>query len=275
LPQTIGPFKGAIAKTIARVILQRARVIYSRDHAGLGETRDLLGSRNNNGKIRFCYDVGFVVDPMIPDGMNLDGLPERGNRASPVVGFNISGLLFMGGYTQKNMFGLRVDYRKLVHDIIEHLIHKNGATVLLVPHVFGTKMHAESDSAVCEPIYAELNKSIEQPYMARGNYDQARSSILSVFVIYLSALACMPVSAPSPQYPVVAIAYSNKFIGVLQTINAGSSVADPRELGSEDILAIIDRVYEQRASIQRQLERTMPTVKEAVLRLFSEIVSVA
>lgn len=277
LPQTIGPFKGAIAKTIARVVLQRARVIYSRDHAGLGETRDLLGSRNNDGKIRFCYDVGFVVDPVIPDGMDLDGLPERGNGDFPVVGLNVSGLLFMGGYTQNNMFGLRIDYRKLIYDVIEHLINQKNATILLVPHVFGTNKHAESDSAVCELIYAELKQKYQNKlYMVRGNYDQSEIKyIIGLCDLFIGARMHACIAALSQNIPVVAIAYSRKFIGVLQTINAGSSVADPRELESEDILAIIDRVYEQRASIQRQLERTMPTVKEAVLRLFSEIVSVA
>ncbi len=49
-------------------------------------------------------------------------------------------------------------------------------------------------------------------------------------------------------------------------------MADPRKLESDEILAVIDRVYEQRASIKRQLEQTIPRVKEAVLQLFTGIV---
>lgn len=277
LPQTIGPFKGVIPKIIARIILQRAAVIYSRDHAGLGETRDLLGSGNTNGKVRFCYDVGFVVDPVKPGVMDLDGLQERGNGDSPVVGLNVSGLLFMGGYTQNNMFGLRVDYRKLAYDVIEHLINKKGATVLLVPHVFGTKAHAESDSAVCELIYTELKKKYQNKlYMVRGSHDQGEIKyIIGLCDLFIGSRMHACIAALSQNIPAVAIAYSKKFIGVLQTINAEACVADPRELDSKDVLGVIDRVYEQRASIQRQLERTMPAVKEAVLQLFPEIVSAA
>jgi hypothetical protein len=75
LPQTIGPFKGTVAKGIARMILKRAAMIYSRDREGLGETRDLIGSNYSDEKVRFCYDVGFVVDPVLPNSMDIDGLP--------------------------------------------------------------------------------------------------------------------------------------------------------------------------------------------------------
>lgn len=275
LPQTIGPFKNTIAKTIARIILQKATVIYSRDRAGVVETRGLLGSGHNDGKIRFCYDVGFVVDPAKPGDMDLDGLTERGSGDSPVVGLNVSGLLFMGGYTQNNMFGLRVDYRKLVYNVIEHLIRQKDATILLVPHVFGPKEHAESDAAVCEVIYAELKQKYQNKlYMARGKYDQSEIKyIIGLCDLFIGSRMHACIAALSQSIPAVAIAYSKKFIGVLQTINAGYSVADPRELESGDILTIIDRVYDQRASIKRQLERTMPAVKEAVLQLFPDILS--
>jgi polysaccharide pyruvyl transferase WcaK-like protein len=274
LPQTIGPFKRATAKTIAKFIQQRAVVIYSRDQEGLSETNALLGPNAADGKVRFCYDVGFVVDPVKPGVMDLDGLLERRNGDSPVVGLNVSGLLFMGGYTQNNMFGLKVDYRTLVYEVIGNLIDKKGATVLLVPHVFGTKEHTESDSAVCGMLYAELKKKYQNRlFMARGNYDQGEIKyIIGLCDLFIGSRMHACIAALSQNIPAVAVAYSRKFIGVLKTINAEACVADPRELESRDILTIIDRVYDQRAAIKRQLAQTMPAVKAAVLQLFPDIV---
>jgi len=277
LPQTIGPFKSGFAKILARIILRGAAAIYSRDRAGLGETNDLIGSENADGKVRFCYDVGFLVDPVKPAVMDLDGLPERESGNSPVVGLNVSGLLFMGGYTQNNMFGLKVDYRKLVYDVIEHLVRQKDATVLLVPHVFGTKEDAESDSAVCELLYAELKQKYQNRlYVARGNYDQGGIKyIIGRCDLFIGSRMHACIAALSQNVPAVAIAYSNKFIGVLQTISAGSSVADPRELDSAEILAVIDRVFDQRASVERRLAETMPAVKKTVLQLFPAIMNEA
>ena len=275
LPQTIGPFKGTAAKMIARIIMRKAALIYSRDREGLGETRDLIGSRFNDEKVRFCYDVGFVVDPVKPSDMDLDGLPERGRRDFPVVGFNVSGLLFMGGYTQNNMFGLKINYRKFVYDVIDHLIREKRAAVLLVPHVFGTKEHAESDSVVCEMIYNELKQKYQDRlYMARGRYDQGEIKyIIGSCDFFIGSRMHACIAALSQNIPTISIAYSKKFIGVMQTIGVEELVADPRKLEYGDILSVIDRVYEQRVSFQRQLEQTMPGVKKVVLQLFPDIVS--
>lgn len=76
LPQTIGPFKGVIARATAKLILRGADQIYSRDRTGTGEARSLLGSKDADGKVRFCYDVGFVVDPIRPRAMG----PRRARR---------------------------------------------------------------------------------------------------------------------------------------------------------------------------------------------------
>jgi polysaccharide pyruvyl transferase WcaK-like protein len=275
LPQTIGPFKSATAKAIAKLIMRRAMVVYSRDHAGIGETKNLIGPNCADGKVRFCYDVGFIVDPVRPRGMDLDGLSETAIGSSPVVGFNVSGLLFMGGYRQNNMFRLKIDYRQLAYDVIEHLIRQKNAMVLLVPHVFGTKEHVESDSAVCELIYAELKPKYQNKlHMVRGSYDQGEIKyIIGLCDLFIGSRMHACIAALSQNIPAVAIAYSKKFIGVLKTINAEFGVADPRELEVGDILAVIDRVYDQRVSIQRQLEQSIPGVKKAVLQLFPEIMS--
>ncbi len=273
LPQTIGPFRGATARSIARLIMRRAALIYSRDKPGLEEARKLIGAGHSDGKIRFCYDVGFVVDPAAPPHMDLDGLPEPGRRSAPVVGLNISGLLHMGGYERNNMFGLVVDYRKLVRDLIDHLTGTLGATVLLVPHVFGPREDLESDSTVCEAIYEELGPGRENKlYLARGTYDQGEIKyIIGLCDVFIGSRMHACIAALSQSVPTVSIAYSRKFIGVMESIGVSDLVADPRTLGSEAIIGVIDRVYDQRATIRRQLEQAMPRVKETVLKLFEEI----
>src|SRR5260370_37586809 len=104
----------------------------------------------------FCYDLGFVMAPRGSEKLD-DSLNALSEKSSPVVGLNVSGLLSMGGYTHKNMFGLKVDYNKLMKRLIEFFIHSRGATVLLVPHVFAcVEDNSESDSVACETVYPSL-----------------------------------------------------------------------------------------------------------------------
>lgn len=271
LPQTIGPFQGKFATYVAKFILKRANIIFSRDYDGIEVVRNLLGIKSDsNGKVRFCYDVGFIVDPVKPDKADLGNLTDE-MRNSPLVGLNVSGLLFRGGYSGKNMFGLKFDYKELIPDLIDFMIREKDTTVMLVPHVFGT--HAESDSVVCEEVYASLKgRYNERLLIARGQYNQNEiKHIIGLCDFFIGSRMHACIAALSQNIPTVSIAYSKKFIGVMQTIGVAELVADPRKLEKEEILGIIDNAFEQRASLRGHLEATMPQVKETVLNLFNEI----
>jgi polysaccharide pyruvyl transferase WcaK-like protein len=271
LPQTIGPFKGKVAQHIVKFILKRASIIYSRDYEGLEVIRNLLKMKDEvNGKVRFCNDVGFVMDPVKPMKMSLD-LSDLKGKGIPVVGLNISGLLHMGGYSGDNMFGLKIDYKEFIRDLIDFMIREKNAAVMLVPHVFGT--HAESDAVVCEEVYASLKGRYDgRLLIAGGPYNQNEIKYiigLSDFFIGSRMHAC--IAALSQNIPTVSIAYSRKFAGVMQTIGVEELVADPRRLEKEEILGIIDKAFDKRDVLKGHLERTMPQVKEKVLHLFGEI----
>lgn len=272
LPQTLGPFKGRLARVIAKYILNRADVVYSREYTGIEEIRKFLGRRLKTSRVRFCYDVGFALDPVKPENLNLGAFFEKRTNDSCVVGLNISGLLFVGGYTKNNMFGLKIDYRELIYTLIDRLMQKKNVMVILVPHVFGSPEHIESDSVVCAKIHDELKtKYKDRLFGARGYYNQnGIKYIIGLCDFFIGSRMHACIAALSQNIPAVAIAYSKKFFGVLQTIGAESLVADPRTMEKEEILSIIDKAYENRISLKEKLQKTIPQVKETVLNLFGE-----
>jgi polysaccharide pyruvyl transferase WcaK-like protein len=271
LPQTLGPFKSQIARFTARYILRRAQLVYARDHRTLRETAEALGFGHLSGKFRFHYDVGFVVDAVAPAQMDLVGLAAEQQKGSCRVGLNVSGLLAMGGYTRRNMFGLRADYNRLVRELIEFLIDIKNAEVLLVPHVFGRV--EESDAAACEEVYEEL-KTRFQGWLGfvRGSYNQSEIKyIIGSCGFFIGSRMHACIAALSQNVPTVAIAYTDKFIGVMESIGMGGSVADPRGMTEEEMVMFVDRIFARRAAVRQELERTMPQVKTTALRLFEDI----
>jgi polysaccharide pyruvyl transferase WcaK-like protein len=268
LPQTLGPYKGRFARSLARYILRRAELVYSRDHAGVETAGELLGAKAAAGKVRFCNDVAFVMEPHSPAKTDIAGLA---GGTGPLVGMNISGLLAMGGYTGKNMFGLGVDYNGLVQRLIDFFIQVKGARVLLVPHVFGS--HAESDVMACEKTYDSLRgKYPGQLGRLRGTYDQHEiKHIIGGCDFFVGSRMHACIAAISQAVPAVAIAYSAKFRGVMETVGAAEMVADPRVMREEEILRIVDRTFERRAAIRRELQSTIPAVQATVLSLFETV----
>lgn len=274
LPQTIGPFSSKLARYAAKVILARSAAVYSRDYHGLLETREILGVKGKQEKIRFCYDVGFILDPAVSAEASIEETGVEGAcEPSCTVGLNVSGLLYMGGYTGDNMFGLKADYRRLVNAIIEFLIVKKKAHVMLVPHVLGGPEHAESDSQISRKLYSEL-KAVYPSRLSllAGGYDQAGvKHIIGTCDFFIGSRMHACIAALSQCVPAVPIAYSRKFIGVMETIGVESYVADPCSLDEGAILDIIDKAFEDRAAIAEKLKSRMPGVKEQVLGLFQEI----
>jgi colanic acid/amylovoran biosynthesis protein len=271
LPQTLGPFKSWTARRVAKYILGHAKVVYSRDEKGLRETTKELSLNGNADKFRFSYDVGFALDPMKPAQLNIDGLETKKTTGGPRVGLNVSGLLWIGGYSGKNMFGLRSDYQKLMRRLIEQLIVQDGAEVLLVPHVFGDS--EESDTSVCGKLFDELRQKYPGKLgFVRGQYDQGEIKyVIGTCDFFLGARMHACIAALSQGVPAVAVAYSDKFIGVLDTIGMKDAVADPRYMNETEMVEFVERLYRERASLKQRLERKIPEVRQNVLGLFSNL----
>lgn len=271
LPQTIGPFRTGLARRLAKQLMQRAQRVYSRDRAGVREAQSMLGGES--GRAHFCYDLGFILEPRQPrQHDDLDELASLKRSGRALVGLNASGLLLMGGYDRSNAFDLKIDYRKFIEETIEFLVSVKDAEVVLIPHVFGEQ--AESDSTVSVSIYEALKDRYPgRLACVRGNYDQNEIKyIVGKCDFFVGARMHACIAALSQGIPTIGIAYSQKFLGVFETVGAGLLVADPRHLTTEQILQVIDDAMGRREEIAMGLRHTMSEVRR---ELFSALDGIA
>jgi len=270
LPQTFGPFRSRLARIIARFIIKNAKSIYARDHQSIAIIERLCGDKDLGTKPAFRYDVGFALEPTTPGNVTTDG--EFNLTNDRLVGLNVSGLLYMGGYDRGNMFGLQIDYQELVRRILDLLIHIKGASILLVPHVFGDDESSESDVIACNTVY----RACEEKYgdrlgLLRGDYDQGEIKyVIGMCDFFIGSRMHACIAATSQCVPAVAVAYSDKFIGVMETVGIPSVVADARKLNLDELLARIENLYDMRRSLKRELEELMPGVIRAAIQTFSD-----
>jgi len=273
LPQTIGPLKGWLPGVIAKFLMRRAEIIYSRDIEGVGETKLLLDLKESNSKVRFCYDMGFVVEPHKPSHIDLLGISEEdlttNNR--PLIGLNVSGLLLLGGYNKQNMFNLKVNYGSLIDEIIKFLIETHHVNILLVPHVFGAQ--EESDSYAVTAIYDRLKDTYpNRLFCLSGKYDQNEIKfIIGLCDFFIGSRMHACIAALSQSIPAIAISYSRKFIGVFESIGVEYLIADPRQQTIEETLNVINKAFSERAEINNHLQKTIPKVRETILDLLNDI----
>lgn len=270
LPQTIGPFRGRLARAMARYVLRRAARTYARDYQSLKEIELQIGDVPVKQRPVFCYDVGFGLDPIAPTNLDIVGWSQSEKTNSNLVGLNISGLLWMGGYTQTNMFGLKSNYRELMYELIDLLIVKLDSNVLLVPHVFGNS-NRESDSAVCEKVFAELEEKYRGRLgWVRGELNQSEiKNVIGSCDFFIGSRMHACIAALSQNVPAVSIAYSDKFISVMKTLGVEGLVLDSRTMSESEIVQAVANAYRERASTRQVLKRKLPEVRHTVLNLFS------
>jgi len=273
LPQTYGPFKSRIAKSIARYILRRAQIILSRDKAGVDYLRSILDSKDFTKKVRFVPDVAFVLDSRKPEHFAIYPSADIRGQNSIVVGLNVSGLLLSGGYTEDNMFGLKADYRTLVQDIVKMLMEDENVVVLLVPHMFPQAVYkVESDPDACLKIYEWSRKIYPgRIFLVKGEYDHGEIKyIIGTCDLFVGSRMHSCIAALSQCIPAVGIAYSEKFYGVFESIGLADCVVDARTCAKDELLKNIGLVFERRELIRKHLQSTIPFIQREVLNTFKD-----
>jgi polysaccharide pyruvyl transferase WcaK-like protein len=249
LPQTLGPFKSAIARSVSAWIMRSAAAVYSRDRESLEIASELLANRTAN--LRFSHDMAFA----------LRGRPraesawlDTRDTSRPLVGLNISGLLLRGGYTGANMFGLSSDYPSLMRALIPQLVSL-GADVALVSHVKGRGAEGESDADASEKLFAELSgKCGSSLRVISPEYDHREiKDLIGRCDFFLGSRMHACIAALSQGVPAVGLAYSRKFLGVFETVGAEDLVINLRDFDEAGVLAKVAQLFADREKYAGQL----------------------
>jgi polysaccharide pyruvyl transferase WcaK-like protein len=242
---------------VAGWTLRRSKLVLARDSESVLLAIYLIGGTNDSEKVRLCPDVALNLQPLTPaqDGIE-PPLPLEANCR--LVGFNVSGLLYHGGYTRKNMFGLREDYRDIVLALLKRLLALQDTRVLLVPHMFRFgSWKIESDIHACRDLLNRLEPELRnRVHLAAGSYDQHQvKALIKVCHFFVGSRMHSCIAALSQGVPTVGIAYSRKFKGVFETIGVGDAALDAMQLRASEIIQRTEEMLAGAPEIAISLKR--------------------
>lgn len=249
-PQTVGPFETRYARALARWSLTRSRLVVSRD----APTTAFLKDMGVTERVLEATDVAMRLpyDPPAPR-------PERG----PIkVGINVSGLLFNGGYTQSNQFGLKADYPELIRRIIRFFQAQDNVEVHLVGHVQSNEIAVEDDHRVNVQLAEEFPGTVVSPFF--GSPIDAKTYIAGLD-FFMGARMHATIAAFSSRVPVIPMAYSRKFRGVFGTLGYDRSV-DCKADSADDIMSAIEDGFANRAALTAEIDAALTRVDQRLDR---------
>jgi polysaccharide pyruvyl transferase WcaK-like protein len=244
-PQTIGPFDDGLARWLARDVMRRCNRVYARDDLSFR----FLGEMGLGSVAAEATDVAFA-------------LPFERQRHAPGamvhVGLNVSGLLYSGGYTGNNQFGLRCDYRAAMHSLVQSFLEMPDVQLHLVSHVLEPNRPVEDDLAAARELAAAFPRARLAPSFLRPA--DAKGYIAGLdFFAGARMHAC--IAALSAGVPVVPMAYSRKFNGLFGTLGY-RPLADCKALDTGAVVAAVLQGYGHREAMRAEVAKALGSVAQ-------------
>lgn len=201
-PQTIGPFNTMIGKMVAKWILGKLDTLFVRDTASMYCCNE-LGLREN---------VCQVVD--IAFSLPYERILFQSNKK--MVGVNVSGLLYSGGYDCDNYFNLSFDYSSFIDKLIDRLSANEDYKVVLVPHVINEGDPIDDDWKICNTI---ASRYVNVDCAPKFSSPIEAKSYIAGLDFFTGARMHATIAAFSAGVPVVPVAYSRKFNGLYDMLH--------------------------------------------------------
>ena len=262
LPQTLGPFSCEEARTKATRSMAGADGVFARDRMSFDCARELAPG----AAIECTSDTAFFL----PYARKVFG----GDKIK--VGVNVSGLLWHGGYTQDNQFGLRSDYRRTVLAVLDGLSAREDVELHLIAHVIGDSRFVDEDTHVIGKLAEQYPRAVVSPVFRTPV--EAKSYIAGMdFFTGARMHAC--IAAISSGVPVYPMAYSRKFNGLFGETLGYSSLGDLKTMDSDEILSGLFAAFAKRNELKKEIEmidgRIIEPEKEKMIALLSEYIQKA
>ena len=247
LPQTIGPFRDEKIREQAVRSIEKADLVMARDKQSLDYVHEIAPDQK---KVREYIDVAFYM-------------PYRKLEFSKDyvhVGLNISALLWHGGYTRDNQFGLKGDYQHLVRTLIDYFLSMPNVMLHLIAHVVHAERHVENDYAVNYDLWMEYgrNPRLVMAPLALSPIDV--KGYIAGMDFFMGARMHATIGAFSAHVPVVPMAYSRKFNGLFIDTLEYPWLADLKVMAESEVVDVVKDAFAKRNDLKSTIDNRMDGV---------------
>jgi colanic acid/amylovoran biosynthesis protein len=270
LPQTYGPFHTDKAYAIARKIVSCASHAWARDEKSFAQLKTLLDSNFDPMRHHLGVDMAFGLPSSNPRNELPHPIPgwlQQPQRSNPLIGFNVSGLLYNNPKEARTQFGLNSDYRTAILGALRKLLESTNAKILLVPHVVVDRPDSECDLLACRSVASELDDFAERVTVLEGNHDASELKwIISRTDWFCGTRMHATIAGLSSAVPTMALAYSMKTQGVFDSCKQGEQVVDLRTCDEQELAERIFSAWRCRDETRQSLSASLPAVLSIAAR---------
>lgn len=266
LPQTYGPYGAPRARELASKAVNGATMAWARDSNSYKILQDLLGIRFDPEIHRCGVDMAFGLPASPANRMlspSLNGWIMNKTAEAPLLGFNVSGLIYNDPASATKHYRFIADYRKIIIAFLSKILSDTSARIVLISHVMDRPGHFESDLAACEEVFKLIpEQQRNRVSVAPANLDQCQVKwLIGQMSWFCGTRMHSTIAGLSSGVPTVAISYSDKTKGVFDSCDQFDQVFDPRKMDTDRIVIGLWDSYLNRQIILESLLATLPRIR--------------
>lgn len=254
-PQSIGTFNSRITKFMAKLILNRAKVIMVRE---LLTEVHLLKIGVNEDLIYYVPDMAFLLETADEDLVNeiLD-VEGVGYEDKNIVGLSVRTDMALLSKSS----GQEETYVDMMVQMINHITHKMNSIVIIVPNATLTEGY---DNKSLGNLIKEKSKN-KNVFSIKGEYTaEELKGIIKKSDIFIGAMMHTVIAAISMNIPSISLAYSHKSQGIMDSIGLGRFVVDYQKISYEELIAQIEYLWDHKTEIKEEITPKIRKQKQLV-----------
>ena len=260
--QSIGPFNTGLTRTFARSLLNRSKLVMVREDI----TRKYLkkiGVKEN--LVRFFPDTAFLLEPAddkrVKKIFSNEGLRINfKKKMQPIIGISVNpSIAQFAKVPEKLEF-----YLDTMAKLVDFLINDLNAVVVFVPNV---TLVEGFDTRSLGNLIRERTEHKDRVISINGDYTaEELKGIIKQCDLFVGSLMHTIIASISMNIPSVAIAYSHKTFGIMETVGLGDYVIHFRDLSFDMLVSKTREAWADRNKIKKSLK---PKTKRARKQLLS------
>lgn len=243
-PQTIGPFENKFVKKVAKHLILKSDYVFTRDEISN------LYALNLGCKSILTTDVAFMLKPSVG---NYDYLKKTDKLK---IGFNVSGLMMNGGYSNNNQFGLKMDYKYFVNDLIKQCVNLDYE-IHLIPHVLPLHSPTEDDYRSAELLHNTYPETVVAP---RFSSPIEAKEYIGNMDFFVGSRMHATIASFSMCVPTIPVAYSPKFSRLFSSVGY-DRVIDCKDTSESEAVDIIINCILNREKIKTEMAKSLELIK--------------
>lgn len=242
-PNSIGPFKTIIGKTLGKLALNNCSLLLVRDPI----SHNIVKTMNLHSNAILTADTALLFKP----------------RKRKI--FNDNQKLTIG--VNPGIYGYSISEKEIDNYISAHVkaldygINKYRFSVTLLPHfISGFK---QDDMVLCNRIVNEMKNADKVRIYHAENVDDFKS-LLDTLDMLISSKMHPAIFATSGFVPVLSVAYDHKQTGFFKRLDMSRCVFEIRDITSDILIEKMDYVWTNRTKLTQSLKNQIPILQKNI-----------